>query len=520
MVKFYGVSIMKTRFITLFLFLALVSFGPTALGQNISTKNPSSRQALHAFYKKSLPAGFMSGLQIQQLTNHRINNKSSQVFAYRIDTAVIYSNNANPQRQINVYDSAANQLASYMQLLNNETWEYSSMDTSVFDSVGNRLVLINRTWADGQWQNASEQRNTYTDNGKVLSSVNMFWADDHWENSDSTSFAYNANGNKVASFHAEWSDTTSAWLSSSFHLYTYDSVGNLTLSLGEVWGDSTWTNTQQIIYTYDSVSNLKEGLVQTWKDTSWVNFYKETYTYDDFKNKLSYTGEIWNDTVWMNDQHYDYTYDAEGRLISGVGKNWNGTTWINFDKGQFTYDTYGGIETYLYQEWENDTAWQNVSLSQYAYDSAGNAYEGNYYSWDTTGNDWSQNNDGILQIYYNYSTSVAYFTGYHVVVSYNAPLSTGVKNRKKEIVSRYNLSPNPAINYTAVSVELQSPEEISLDIYNLTGKKVATVFSGRLGEGAHRFTVPVTQFPSGLYFVSLLTATNQQVKTMKLVVRN
>ncbi|NOX84563.1 MAG: T9SS type A sorting domain-containing protein [Chlorobi bacterium] len=508
---------MKTSIRILILLLAVNLSAFPGFGQNISQKSPPNKQIPVKINKNLLPPGFMAGLQIRLFTHTGNNDKSTRDFTYRMDTAVVYSNGTNPQRYIYSYDSAGNKVSTYTELTTNGEWEYVSKDSATYDSVGNRLTSLSKIWKDGSWVNTSLSVYTYAVNHNVVTSVGKIWATDHWVYSDSSHFTYNVNGNKVASYGAVWSDTKSIWISSSFNLFTYDSMGNLKLSLSEKWGNSQWVNSQMAKYTYDTASNLINGLVQNWGDTKWVNFYQESYTYDSVRNRLSYTGETWNDSVWVNSQHYDYTYNKFGRLEAGIGENWNGSTWVRFEKGQFTHNAYGGIEAYLYQKWKDDTAWRNISLSQYNYDSAGNAYLGNYFAWDTLSQNWLQYGDGLLQIYYNYSSKIRYFTGYQVDIKYNAPLSTGVNDGVKDVVSQYTLAPNPAMDHTTVSVGLKAQGEVNLSLYDITGKKVSNVFHGTLSKGIHRFNIPTAQLPPGLYFVSFLSG--KQAKTMKLIVR-
>jgi hypothetical protein len=458
-------------------------------------------------------SGFRLGLNWYQYTGNHYREKAQNTFQYRIDTALVYSNSVNPQRYINFYDSADNKISSLVELMSNGKWEYVSKDTATYDSVGNQMSLLAKVWDNGKWVNASLSVDTYAGNHNVITKVAKIWIDDNWIYTDSSHFDYDFNGNKVTDFHAVWSD--SVWVSNSFILYSYDSVGNLKLSLSEQWQDSLWTNSTKLLYTYDSASNLIHGFVQSWGDTNWVNVYQESYKYDSARNRISYTGEIWNDSVWVNDQHYDYSYGDERRLVSGIGENWNDSTWVYYEKGQYTYDTYGGVESYLYQQWENDSAWEDISLLQYNYDTAGNAYLGNYYTMDSTGS-WSQNNDGVLQIYYNYGSTIALYTGYQVEIKYNSPISTGVVEMKN-FVSQYLCAPNPAIDHTAIHLGLDIRERISIYLYSLTGEKLATIFQGELNKGTYRFEVQTSQLPSGIYLASLLTG--KYAKTIKIVVR-
>ncbi len=506
---------MKTSPKILMLFLAVIFFVPLGFGQNISKIISGNNNRPTKIDKNLLPAGFYAGLHWQQFVHFRHNEKTAHNFTYHIDTAVVYSNFVNPQRYIYLYDSAGNKVVTLLEQLKNEEWADISKDSSIYDSVGNMVKTLSFTWNNGAWKNSSLSVNSYTINHNVVAKINKTWAENQWVPLDSTYFSYDINGNVVTLFKASWADSTSSWQNNLFFIYSYDSLNNLKLSLTDLWVDSVWIDKQMVKYEYDSASNLILGVVQQWGDTNWVNIYQETYKYDAERNRIAYTGQFWNDSVWGNDQHYDYTYNDLGQLTSGVGQNWVDSVWVNFEKGQYTYDNYGGIETFLHQEW-NDTIWANSSLSQYNYDSAGNAYLGNYYIWDTPGN-MTQNRDGVLQIFYNYSSAIAYFTGYQVEIKYNAPLSTGISNDLKDFVAQYTCAPNPVTDNATIRLGLDTRENISLNIYSLTGKKISTLYNGMLNQGVYQFDVPVSQLYSGIYLASLRVG--DQIKTIKIVVR-
>jgi len=472
---------------------------------------------LHDIGANGFPVGFRAGLHWNRFMHNNITYKASHTFTYHIDTAIVYSNYVNPQRYTYTYDSADNQTTSLIALTTNGNWENVSMDTATYDSVRNKLTDLTRIWNNNQWENSSLTKYMYTNNHNVVSKVSQQWVSNIWQKVDSSHFTYDINDNELASYHAVWVDTLSAWQNDYFNLFAYDSLGRQTLSLYESWNDSVWRNGKKATYTYDSASNLIQGLIQNWTDTSWAADYIETYTYDSLHHRISYIGQFWNDSdsTWEYDQHYEYTYNSLGQLESGIGEVWKDTLWVRYDKGIYTYDTYGGIETYLNQNW-NDTVWADISLSQYNYDSAGNAYLGNYFTWNTTGN-LSQNQDGVLQIFYNYSGQIAYFTGYQVVIKYNAPLSTGINKKSKSTIAKYRCVPNPVFDHASIQLGLETGEKISLNLFSLTGKRVSVIYNGSLKKGSHRFKVPVSQLSSGIYIASLLSGNN--TKNIKIVVR-
>ena len=501
------------------LFVALFFSVPFCFGQNYVNKPLQNGQADVKNPNLTFPPGFRAGLNVREFVHFLKNEKDKNAnrFSYRIDTAVVYSNYVNPHRHIYFYDSAGNKISSLTEFISNGNWEYLSKDSAVYDSVGNPLMLLSQSWDNGTWVNASRTRNRFTTNHNVVDKINETWQNGKWLPADSAHFIYDGNGNKVAAYHAGWVDSTSTWVSKTFQIFSYDSLGNLKLTLYEKWYDTVWMDVQQVLFEYDSASNLIQGLIQYRGDTSWVDYYRETYKYDSIKERTSYTGQFWKDSLWANDQYYSYFYNNFGQLETAIGRNWADSAWVNFEKGQYTYNIYGGYETYLHQQWTGDSAWRNVSLSQYNYDSVGNAYLANFFSWDTVSNSWQQNQDGLLQLFYNYGTASIFYTGYQVKVTYNKPLSTGIRKQPEKLVARFGCMPNPAVNQTVVALGMKQKGAVTVSLYNLTGKREAVIFQGIMDKGPHRFTVNVAQFPSGLYFVSV--STGSQVKTIKLIVR-
>ncbi len=498
------------------MFIALIiCFASFAVGQNVLQQDrpEAAWQADRANTISGLN-GFRAGLHWQWFVPSGQGDKTAAAFTYHIDTAIVYSASSNPSRYIYTYDSAGNKILSRREALNNDTWTPVSKDSTVYDSVGNPLTILSKKWLDGVWENVSLYINTFTTNHNLVSKVGKIWSDNQWVPTDSTFYTYNFDGKKAAYYRAEWDGVS--WKNNGFQLYSYDSVGNLKLILFEKWRDSVWVDSQRILFSYDSVSNLTQGLIQDWGDTSWVNLYEEDYSYDSLKNRISYVGKNWNDSIWVNDQQYHYAYNKYGWLVTGVGETWMDSVWVNVEKGQYTYDDYGGLESYWYQQWKNDSVWENISLSQYSYDSVGNAYQGMFYTWNSIDGNWLQNQDGLLQIYYNYASEKAFFTGYQVDIKYNSPLSTQVEG-VHNVVSKFFLAPNPATDYTSITLQLKEPQQVNVRLFNITGKKVSELFLGKLNRGLHRFRFSTVQLPPGLYFVSLVSA--DQVQTVKLIVK-
>lgn len=70
-------------------------------------------------------------------------------------------------------------------------------------------------------------------------------------------------------------------------------------------------------------------------------------------------------------------------------------------------------------------------------------------------------------------------------------------------LSRLNIFPNPAVKSTEVSYWLDASCSINIEIYNMAGEKVSSVFSGTQSAGAHAINVNLSGFGNGIYFVKL-----------------
>ncbi len=94
----------------------------------------------------------------------------------------------------------------------------------------------------------------------------------------------------------------------------------------------------------------------------------------------------------------------------------------------------------------------------------------------------------------------------------------GVGTGMTELPTEFYMTPacpNPFNARTSITYGLPVPTYVSLDIYNLTGCKVATLFEGYKHHGIHTATLTAADLPSGLYFVRL--ETSGQLFTRKLM---
>ena len=81
----------------------------------------------------------------------------------------------------------------------------------------------------------------------------------------------------------------------------------------------------------------------------------------------------------------------------------------------------------------------------------------------------------------------------------------------------YQNYPNPFNAMTVLNYSLPQPGPVTLSIYNLLGRHVATLFEGKKPAGRHTITWDAAAFPSSVYFARLKTPNSSQSIKMVLL---
>ncbi|MBD3168617.1 MAG: T9SS type A sorting domain-containing protein [candidate division Zixibacteria bacterium] len=77
--------------------------------------------------------------------------------------------------------------------------------------------------------------------------------------------------------------------------------------------------------------------------------------------------------------------------------------------------------------------------------------------------------------------------------------------------------PNPFNNSTIIKIRLADAGNVSLDVFNIMGQKVANLYNGYLESGSHEFAWNASEVTSGIYFYKLTGGADSDVKKMTLL---
>ena len=96
-------------------------------------------------------------------------------------------------------------------------------------------------------------------------------------------------------------------------------------------------------------------------------------------------------------------------------------------------------------------------------------------------------------------------------------VTTGISERNRAGNVEVSIFPNPVQSSSVIRFTLQQKSDVSLNVYNLLGKKVYAIAGGKLPAGEHTRHFEASELPDGIYFVKLVVNGNA-VNTGKIIV--
>src|SRR6185295_2385872 len=66
-----------------------------------------------------------------------------------------------------------------------------------------------------------------------------------------------------------------------------------------------------------------------------------------------------------------------------------------------------------------------------------------------------------------------------------------------------SIAPNPFQATTSIELELRSRQNVTVELFSGSGKRIAGIFSGEVDPGAHTMVLNADGLPSGIYYVAI-----------------
>ena len=92
----------------------------------------------------------------------------------------------------------------------------------------------------------------------------------------------------------------------------------------------------------------------------------------------------------------------------------------------------------------------------------------------------------------------------------------GIQDNSLQKSSSLHHYPNPANDYTNIRFYLEKSQPVSLEIYDVVGKRIGLIDQQIMASGSHQLKIDVSQWPAGYYSVSYKT--NDEQSNQKLLI--
>jgi hypothetical protein len=99
---------------------------------------------------------------------------------------------------------------------------------------------------------------------------------------------------------------------------------------------------------------------------------------------------------------------------------------------------------------------------------------------------------------------------------YNFDLLSGTNDNFSTNDYGLQVQPNPAKNKISISFDLPSSQYARIDLFNLEGQMIRSLYNSKLNEGQFGKTFDIANIPKGIYLLKVQL--NEQVTTKKLVI--
>ena len=126
------------------------------------------------------------------------------------------------------------------------------------------------------------------------------------------------------------------------------------------------------------------------------------------------------------------------------------------------------------------------------------------------------NGDWILHVYDNNSGDEGDLVQYCLDIQYYYE-PVGIQENIYSTETLYQNYPNPASESTVIGFELSEPSFVSMELFNITGKKVKELTNRKYGAGNHQIELEVSGLPTGKYFYRMQTNNDVAVKSLTVV---
>lgn len=352
-------------------------------------------------------------------------------------------------------------------------------------------AFIWQNWDSTRWVNSQKTESAFTAQGHPFRDSSFVWDGGNatWKRSSRRAYSLGTSGKVQYYVIEEWLPANGSWRNSVRASYQRNGSGRTTEFKRDVWQNNNWVNKMRIRYIFDANGyKIKESL-DRWNDStnSWMNGTQRLYTNNANGDVQTGIYQIWqSNQSWENLSRSRYIYSGSAKVTKLYWDNWNGTAWELSYRHLYTYNANDFAILRLAQSFRHsDSTWHDVSRSSYTNNANGLILESIGQRWDLASGRWKNE--------YKYTNQF-----------------WSMNQKEPRLTPQWSVFPNPTAHYLQLS-GLPPGEQVLAVIYDQQGRPVLQSRSMQLGD-----QIDVEHLPPGIYYLSLQGAAgSEQVPFLK-----
>ena len=355
-----------------------------------------------------------------------------------------------------------------------------------------------------------------------------------WVPLSRSTFRYDAAGNDTLEVVDTWVPDPGTWLPTRRFRRTYDAEGRVTLQQTDEWfpTSQSWARDTRTETTYTADSTV--SVTERWTGTTWVNVTRTIAQLGTNGVPTTRRTDVWEagPDVWVPDDRGTNTYttvDGETKLTQVVGEDWDeGTgTWENSDRTRFSYDSIIPVELAGFTAQPRGAravrlTWQTASETNNSGFAVQRQTEAS--SWATLRFVEGAGTTSRARSYQFTDRTVPYtaetlryrLKQVDLDGSFEISRTVTVSLASPAEVRLQAPFPNPARTQATVRYEVPVETDIEIAVYDLLGRRVATLADRRAPAGRAQVQLRTGPLPNGPYLLRLRAA--DQVRTRRFTV--
>lgn len=393
-------------------------------------------------------------------------------------------------------------------------WIYFDSTICLYDSQnGLHTQSLSKGYdaISASWFNSTRENRSYTVQGFLSQLLYETWTGTAFENSNKNNYTNDSYGNITEDIASGWNLTF--WEPYFRNTNTYTSFHAVEEYVDYYWdsGTSSWASNSKMLYSYTPSEWLSGGLSQYWNVSDWENNQKFEIMHNANGDEVSYRSYYWDtfSSDWMPSYRDTTIFTATGS--ENTTYFWDGiSSWEPSIRTIATINS-GIVSEYVYHYWDNiSSVWIPYQKYMFTYDVNDNRIVEEMQVWNTLNTIWENSNRTTIQ-YNNNNYQIFYINELwdDVTTSYTNENQHYFWYEDDPFISVHEwtdvsigLYPNPAKDYTVLSVHSQNDEILHLHIYDMSGQ-IAYQQELSLSAGQHQIPIYMFGMKPGYYIISI-----------------